>query len=83
LRIASHVANGGKHFVVTRHDSVRNLEKTRYAAEDYVADGYFEDPSLVHLAPDEAIALGVVDSIEAISLAQKTIDFWSAHPSVA
>ena len=81
-RIASHIANGAKHFVVTRHNSVAGIEKSRYVEEGYVEDGYFEDPLLVHLMPDEAARLGVQGSIEAIQLARLVLQFWSEHNGV-
>lgn len=82
-RISSHIANGAKHFVVTRHNSVTGIEKSRYVKKGYVEDGYFEEPLLVHLTPDEAARLGVKDSIEAIQLARLVLQFWSAHVDVA
>ena len=81
-RIASHIANGAKHFVVARHNSITGIEKSRYVEKGYVEDDYFEDPLLVHLTSDEAVRLGVQGSIEAIQLARLVLQFWSARLAV-
>ena len=83
LRIASHIANRAKHFVVTRHNSVTGIEKSRYVAKEYVADGYFNDPLLVHLTMDEATFLGVHEYIEVIQLARLVLQYWSAYEGVS
>ena len=60
LRVVSHLANGAKHFTLDpkRHRSVDGTSIERYAEEDYAEPGYFEEPLLIHLSPDEAVELG-------------------------
>lgn len=77
LRVVSHIANGAKHFSLDdkRHGAARSTEKFRYVEEGYVEDGYFDEPLLIYLEPDEARELGG-PSIDAVALAKKVIDFW-------
>jgi hypothetical protein len=58
LRITSHIANGVKHFEAKakHHRSVSDIEKERYVEQDYVEEGYFEEPLMVRLTPDEGSA---------------------------
>lgn len=83
LRITSHIANGAKHFVVTRHNSITGIEKSRYVEKGYVEDGYFEDPLLIHLTPEEAMRLEVHGAIKAIELARLVFQFWSENKGAA
>ena len=80
LRIASHLANGSKHFHVTAHHSITGTEKSRYVDEGYVEEGYFHEPLVVHLAQEEARELtSATATIEAIALAELLVEFWSRH----
>jgi len=80
LRITSHLANGVKHFQATakHHQSVANVEKSRYVEVGYVEDGYFEDPLIIHLTPDEQKTFGQ-GSIEVVFLAQQVYEYWKAN----
>jgi hypothetical protein len=85
LRITSHLlANGSKHFEATakHHRSVAGTEKFRYVEEGYVESGYFHEPLVVHLTPDEASELGA-PSVEAVALARQVLEFWSKHVPTA
>lgn len=80
LRITSHVANGAKHFEAKahKHQSVTDVEKSRYVEAGYAEDGYFEDPLVVHLTSDEQQLLGQ-SVIEITSLAQQVYEYWKMH----
>lgn len=84
LRVTSHVANGAKHFAATAkcHRSVANLKKSRYAEPGYFEEGYVAEPLVVHLTTDEAREIGS-GSIEAVALAQRVLEYWSANIEVA
>ena len=83
LRITSHIANGAKHFTVTKHNSVAGIEKTRYVEPGYVDDGYFEDPILLHLTSDERAKSGLGSTIKALDLARDVVQHWVGDPRVA
>ncbi|HEY1716731.1 MAG TPA: hypothetical protein VGH42_00365 [Verrucomicrobiae bacterium] len=80
LKIVSHIANGAKHFKLdaTRHDSVTSTEKSRYMEEGYYEPGYFHEPLLIHLSPDEASAMNT-PTIDAVTLGRQVIEFWRRH----
>jgi hypothetical protein len=52
LCFVSHIANGGKHFVIDsgRHHSVTKTEKSRYVEPGYADPGYFYESLLIHLS---------------------------------
>jgi hypothetical protein len=83
LRITSHIANGVKHFEATakHHNSVVDIEKSRYVQPGFVQEGYFAEPLTVHLTPDEERLLGV-NSIEADDLAQQVYGFWKSYLAI-
>ena len=77
LRVASHLANGSKHFHAMAHRSVTGTEKFRYADKGYVEPGYCHEPLLIHLTPDEARKLhSPTTVVEAIALASQILGFW-------
>jgi hypothetical protein len=80
LRVVSHIANGAKHFTLDdrRHTSVSGTEKVRYVEEGYVEPGYFDEPLLIHLSPDEARELGA-SPIGAAELGRRVLEFWRPH----
>lgn len=80
LRVVSHIANGAKHFTLndSRHNSVVGTEKLRYVEEGYVEPGYFDEPLMIHLSSDEALALGA-QSIDAAELGRQVLEFWRPH----
>jgi hypothetical protein len=77
LAVTSHIANGAKHFEATdeRHQSVVDVEKSRYVKAGYVKDGYFDDPLLIHLSPRHQEYFGT-SSIEVVTLAKKVLQYW-------
>jgi hypothetical protein len=78
-RIAAHIANGAKHFVVNRHNSITGVEKARVFDEDVFEEGVFYEPVLVHLTSEEAYAVGCSTSIEAEFLACKLLAYWRSR----
>ena len=80
LKITSHIANGVKHFEATapHHQSVKTVEKTRYAETGYVEEGYFEDHLIVHLTEEEKSSFGQ-RSIKVADLAKQVYDYWSSN----
>ena len=84
LRITSHLANGGKHFQATRphHKSIAGAEKERYVEAGYVEEGYVAEPLVVHLTKEEATEVGGT-TIEAVALARKVLEYWSANVPAA
>ena len=84
LRVVSHIANGAKHFTLDdrRHTSVTSTEKSRYVEEGYVEPGYFDEPLLIHLSPDEARELGA-SSIDAVELGYRVLEFWRPYVPTA
>lgn len=53
LAVTSHIANDAKHFEVTakHHQSVEDVEKSRYVKAGYVKEDYSDDLLLIHLSP--------------------------------
>lgn len=84
LQVASHIANGAKHFQTqdSRHKSVSGVKKQRYVEEGYVEEGYFEDPIIVSLAQNEAVIIGC-EEISAIVLAEKLLEYWKSNTGCA
>lgn len=80
LRITSHLANGVKHFEAkaAHHQSVADVEKSRYVDAGYGEEGYFEDPLIVHLTTDEQHSFGQ-NSIEVAALAQQVHEYWKSN----
>jgi len=83
LTITTHIANGAKHFTVTQHDAVDGIEKTHYVEPGYVEEGYFEDPVLLYLTPEEQEKSGLGSPIKALDLAKDIVLLWSSDPRVA
>jgi hypothetical protein len=83
LRIASHVANGAKHFKLndSRHQSITGTEKSRYLEDEYYQSGYFYEPLLIHLSQKEADELNAPTTIDAVTLGHKVIEFWTPYIS--
>jgi hypothetical protein len=80
LRITSHLANGVKHFEAksAHHQSVVDVEKSRYVEAGYVEEDYFKDPLIVHLTTEEQSSLGQ-NSIEAADLAKLVYEYWKSN----
>jgi len=80
LRVVSHIANGAKHLILddARHKSVTATEKFRYVEEGYVEPGYFYEPLLIHLSPDEAREMSA-STIEAVTLGSQVVEFWRQY----
>ena len=80
LRITSHLANGVKHFEAKakHHQSVADVEKSRYIEAGYIEEGYFEDPLIVHLTSEEKISFGQ-SSIEVAALAKLVYEYWKSN----
>jgi hypothetical protein len=84
LQVASHLANGAKHFVVRRHHrSVTSTEKnggfwaTGYWPGGFFGRGYWPEPGLVVLL-DGAAAQTLGHMVTALDLAEDVYRFWSA-----
>ncbi|MGE0290603.1 MAG: hypothetical protein AB7I42_30020 [Bradyrhizobium sp.] len=84
LRITSHIANGAKHFEAKNkhHRSVSGVEKERYVEPGYVEEGYFAEPLIVHLTPDEGKEIGH-NPVEAVWLAEQVYEHWKANAKLA
>jgi hypothetical protein len=84
LRITSHIANGAKHFEAKakHHHSVSGVEKERYVEPDYVEEGYFAEPLIVRLTPEEESAIGE-NPVDVIWLAERVYEYWKANASSA
>lgn len=80
LRVVSHIASGAKHFVLndSRHRSVTSTEKFRYMEQGYVEPGYYHEPLLIHLSPDEAREMGA-STVDAVTLGRQVLDFWRQY----
>ena len=80
LKIVSHIASGAKHFNLDdpRHHSVTSTEKSRYMEEGYIERGYYHEPLLIHLSPDEAREMNT-PTIDAVTLGRQVIEFWRQH----
>lgn len=80
LRITSHLANGVKHFEAraAHHQSVVDVEKSRYVEAGYVEEGYFEDPLIVHLTTEEQGFFGQ-SGIEVANLAKQVYEYWKSN----
>ena len=80
LKITSHLANGVKHFEATskHHQSVKTVEKTRYAETGYVEEGYFEDHLIVHLTEEEKSSSDQ-SSIKVSDLAKQVYEYWNSN----
>lgn len=79
LEVTSHIANGAKHFVAsgTQHNSVRGIEQQGYA-DGYAEPGYFEEPIVVKLSPNEATFFGTTE-LEAVVLAKRVLEYWQGR----
>jgi hypothetical protein len=82
-RIAAHIANGAKHFVVTRHNSITGVEKERVYEKGVYEAGVFHEPLLIHLTPKEAEELECAASVEAEWLAGQVLAFWQSQVNAA
>jgi hypothetical protein len=80
LRIVKHIANGAKHFVLNdpKLQSVASTEKSRYIQQGYYEPGYFQEPLLIHLSPDEAHEMNT-STIDAVTLGRQVVEFWRQH----
>lgn len=80
LQIVSHLANGVKHFETkaVHHQSVADVEKSRYVEAGYIEEGYLEDPLIVHLTTDGQSSFGQ-SSIEVAVLAEQVYEYWKAN----
>ena len=80
LRVVSHLANGAKHFILNdnRHQSVTVTEKFRYVEDGYIESGYFYEPLLVHLSPDEACEMRAT-TIDVVLLGRQVVEFWKQY----
>lgn len=80
LRITSHLANGVKHFEAkaSHHQSVADVEKSRYVEAGYVEDGYFADPLIIHLTAEEQSSFGQ-SNIEVADLAKQVYQYWYSN----
>lgn len=79
LRITSHIANGAKHFEATyKHlHSVADVDKSRFVESGYIDEGYFAEPLLVHLTPEEEMT--GQSTIAVLVLAQRVLEYWQAN----
>jgi hypothetical protein len=84
LQVTSHLAIWAKHFKVEakHHTSVDETAQTGYFAPGYFSKGYFNFPEcwIVQLKDDAANKLG--NSIRAIDLAKRVLDFWRDHLNI-
>lgn len=88
LRLCAHLANGSKHFKLTRgnHDEIRGhvARPSARLGEFTIGVSRLETEAGLELvlAPDEAHELGRTDWIDALDLAQLLIDYFRTHPGV-
>jgi hypothetical protein len=84
VRIASHIANGAKHFIVSpsRHASVVSMRSVHSEEEGRAQEGNAAALH-VYVTPAEAAELGVQDSIEGTALAERVLQFWVARVAAA
>jgi hypothetical protein len=77
LAVTSHIANGAKHFEVTakHHQSVEDVEKSRYVKTGYVKEDYSDDSLFIHLSPMYQEYFGT-SCIEVVTLAEKVLQYW-------
>jgi hypothetical protein len=82
LKITSHIANGAKHFVASnsKHKSVASIEQDLYVEPGHFEDDYMEEPIVIKLTPDEAVAFGC-SQIDAIALAYQVLAYWQSKIS--
>ena len=80
LQIASHIANGAKHFEAKadHHSSVRSLKMERYLDSACKEPGVEERAIVIKLTAHETTKLGSA-SFEAIILAYRLLEFWRTH----
>lgn len=77
VRINYHICNGAKHFEPkknNKNNSVKEIEDTGYADNDYCSEKYFENDILIYLEEEFVSEFG--NSIEIIDLADKIVSFW-------
>lgn len=77
LQIASHIANGAKHFEAksSHHSSVSSLQRERYLDSACKEPGVEERAIVIELTAREATKLGAT-SFEVIVLAYRLLEFW-------
>lgn len=78
-KVVAHIANSAKHYKANdpRHQSVENLYRDGYV-DDYVEEGYFEEPPTATLEDDIANQLGISKTIELQKLAELVYNHWEA-----
>ena len=83
LKLCSHLANGGKHFEKLRdiHKSVKTAQHDGVFEPGVYEEGVFEESLIITLEPDAALQLGT-ESIDAVSLAAKVLEFWKSHQNI-
>ncbi len=76
VKISEHLANGAKHFEVSfnKHNSVKKATKERYFEEDYVEEGYTEDPIMIYLNEEFDSEFG--DSVKLSDYSSRLVIFW-------
>ena len=80
LALCSHLANGGKHFdkLKSFHKSVKSAKHDGVFEAGVFEDGVFEESLQITLESDTASAMGT-ETIDAVTLAAKVLEFWRAH----
>jgi len=80
LKLCSHIANSGKHFVAKaeRHKSVKSAMHDGIFEPGVFEVGVFEESLQIELTPEEAKKL-CVETIDSVSLASKVLEFWRAR----
>jgi DUF2934 family protein len=79
LRVCEHIGNGSKHFTVNRHHSAKSTghQGSAFNAHAFQANAFQVGRLVVELEEEPAKYLG--KSIDAVSLAQRLLDYWKAQ----
>lgn len=87
LSICAHIANGAKHFEPNRHHSVSDTKREGewfrgWGFEKWFSPGWgFQGRLVVYLDGEAREQLG--ESMTALDLAKKVLQFWEKEPSLA
>ena len=79
LTLVNELATGGKHMTSgKKKPAIDSATRDRYVAEGYVKRGYFKEPLVVRLSPEQAAKRGQ-DTIDVLTLAGEVLAHWQQY----
>lgn len=79
LTLVNELATGAKHMTSGKQKpAIDSATRARYVAEGYVKPGYFKEPLVVRLSPEQAATRGQ-DTIDVLTLAGEVLACWQQY----